>query len=347
MSKIRVLKLRQPPYAWFSHLNKLSRLEEFDFDYGVVPSLSHRHPEFERHPNYQVLYLNKCASLRRLSLCGTEFRREFKLYCRIPQTLSILHLSNMPIDSALKIVSRCPNLTELKLDQLGDPHEGESIPLWFGQSVKLGRLKSLTWGRRPSLSDTRWLDAFLAHIDVPALSQLETIDRIHNAVRSSPKELDFFQRISSNIHSLRFTESTCLDIPGYVRFFTPDSPVERLDLVDCHYRVFNQVVRALTPDSKGKSMPWLQSLYVSGGNEFELFDVDPTPVNVELGPECLAPLTRTLERRLAAGDTFSLKLDDALVEWTYGLQERLRALVRKGVRLEIIEDGDPVDWLKD
>ncbi|KAF5362199.1 hypothetical protein D9756_002690 [Leucocoprinus leucothites] len=66
----------------------------------------------------------------------------------------------------------------------------------------------------------------------------------------------------------------------------------------------------------------------------------------ELSATDLEPLVETLEHRLSKDDTFKLEFSGIGVDWSPKLQRKLQSLVAKGVRLELIEESEPVHWLQ-
>lgn len=74
-------------------------------------------------------------------------------------------------------------------------------------------------------------------------------------------------------------------------------------------------------------------------------DVCAVDLLQELAPIHFKPLLSMLDHHLVRGDSFQLVFSDITVDWMHTVRAGLRELVKKGIKLEIMEDGDIADWL--
>ncbi|KAF9449405.1 hypothetical protein P691DRAFT_567082 [Macrolepiota fuliginosa MF-IS2] len=331
MWRIEMLVLELPPEDWFDHLGKLSAMTDFWASWG------------NRHIEEQVFF-NRCRSLRHLSLIHFEDTGGGRFLHKLPWSITVLRLSRIPTDTCIKLLLRCPKLVEITFLFAQPPHD-EFEPLmessWFGEPIVYEDLETLIWKR----SYCDWTSLFLQHTRMPSLRRLRLIDDFAGGRVDTEGETHFLPRIAPTLSVLELRDTSCIAAgSSYWTLFDSNVFIDSLVFDHCEVEIIIELVRRLTPpegETQGlKPMPRLKFLSI------ELCNYGVTTPLPVLLPRDSDPLVLMLERRLVAGDAFRLEFWDMAVDWTPAAQKRLRKLVEKGIRLEIIEDSDEVDWLR-
>jgi hypothetical protein len=246
----------------------------------------------------------------------------------------------IPIDICIRIMLRCPNLIETYIHELVDEWDPPSsiqelLQDWFPEPVVFGHLVILLW----PLRQNKWANAFLRQMRTPQLHTLKLTRR--DSIGSGA--VFPIKQLPPTLKTLEVEGIHLLHKDILHSLLNIQLPVEHLILSECTFQVLSKVFQALL-GSEGTSnsnyLPQLKSLSIQGCVE-------------ENGDKCmefvasdLHPLIQSLECRLGQGENFKLELSGFAVDWTPRAQQRLKGLLRKGVRLEIIEDGEPSEWLQ-
>lgn len=333
---IQTLVLINPQTTWFRHFSTLSNLKELDID--TVE------PVFDM---YSVP-LNACRSLRRLALDGVETTFSGRVLYKIPPSITILDLSDIPIDTCIKLVLQSPNVEEFYLRRPSEAHsdfDDSARKGWFtGQEPSLKHLKYLYW-EDPELN-LAWREAFLMYTQTPALRSLMITASPDSPphVVVTPGHAQFFQQLPPTLSKLELKSVGKLSGTHYEDLFRSNSSIQHLTFTNCTLSVVLDAFNKLTTRGPGKSrsMSLLRSLSISGcrkglpvGDIYNVVDEFPY----------VEPIVLMLQRRLLRGDEFRLELSQFVVEWTLKDQATLKDVVKSGVKLEIVEDSERADWL--
>ncbi|KAF5354032.1 hypothetical protein D9756_007186 [Leucocoprinus leucothites] len=247
------------------------------------------------------------------------------------------------------ILDCCRDLVELSLTNLweSDIEELDStlVQSWCGGSgLVFKQLEMFEWeSPRDFEFAWDWVDLFLNEVHMPALRTL--ILSKEDMGRAS--ERYFLDRHAPTISTLRLELFDNISKATYAKFFALDSPLECVTLLNYGKEVLTSVAAMLTADNITNPSrrhplpaPRLKSLALTG-RSMELLG------QTKLKPSQYESLISMLEQRLAVGGgTFHLEFSYLVPDWTDGVQERLISLVKRGVKLDIVEDGYRVGWLE-
>ncbi|KAF5357081.1 hypothetical protein D9756_006541 [Leucocoprinus leucothites] len=239
---------------------------------------------------------------------------------------------------------RCPNLVEAYIRNqyvAVDMRDREWVKKWFTRPAVFPHLRIFLWdGHR----ERHWIDLFFEHLSTPVLETLILMESRDAQMSHYPTdELSFMTRLPPTLKTLKIVEVGTISLDELNFLFGHNSPIENFSTSQCLLPALTTIFEALLPPSGTSEltrMPQLKSLSIDGC-AFEDSESD-----WELGPDELEPLVTALQHRLTKGSTFRLELSGFGVDWTPDTQDRLQGLVENGVQLEIIEDMEPVHWLK-
>ncbi|KAF5357079.1 hypothetical protein D9756_006543 [Leucocoprinus leucothites] len=330
-ARIQSLSILSPPLRWFSFLNSMPSLVNLSIDWeGDPPYTTNRLP------------LQKCHSLSRFSLNGSQHGNPRIIY-QVPPSLTILDLSFVPVDHSIKVMLRCPSLVEAYIHEqynADGPQDREWVKKWFTRPVVFPCLKIFLWNRLAH-NNSEWANIFFEHLRTPVLETLIFTENQGQVWDYLTDELSFMGHLPPTLKTLKFVGIEYINFDELEFLLGHNSPIENFSACRCELRVLTGIFQALLPPSDAPEltrMPRLKSLSVDGCRSGRA-------AGWELGPRVFEPLITVLERRLARGSTFRLELSGG-VDWTPDAQARLQGLVENGIQLEIVEDMEPVHWLK-
>ncbi|KAJ3565225.1 hypothetical protein NP233_g7774 [Leucocoprinus birnbaumii] len=335
MPRIRALELGGPPTSWDTYFHKLTSVVDLALD-------------FEGDDFRHNISLDRCTTLRHVYLQSQTANSRF----RLPWNLTHLDVSLQSIDRALKILCRCPNIVELYFGYSESPSDDDpGIDLWFEGPIFFNHLEVFTWSIPDTAETWEWAHAFMDVARMPVLRKLSLLMEDHHHDASSYAlttiEYRFFERVSRTVSTLALNILAAGSI--FPCFFSSDSALENLTISDSAIAVVADLAAALMPKDSGagKQAPRLKMLKLTG--VFMEIEGEEPRISVkyilDIQPFHLQKLVTALERRLAGRDEFCIEFSRLSPQWTYSFQNRLRKMVKNGVKLDIVEDGNHVDWL--
>jgi hypothetical protein len=335
-ARIQSLSLQHPPLRWLEQLGDFPFIVDLSIDYWSGTPGDIKGP----------LQLHRCHALSRLSLGHTAVNAcNKRILYHVPTSLTVLDFSTMPIDICIKTMLRCPNLVEAYIhcpeEEQNDEHTLEEIKqAWFTQPVVFNHLTVLLWSQNPH----DWSVAFLQQLKTPKLHTLKLtiVDDLDTLEVDTAGDACLIEQLPATLKTLEIENVRSIGVDTLGRLFNSQSSVEHLVLSECDVEVLECIFNALS-EFNGTTDPiylpyiksfWIRDCFKYDGDELEGLE------NYNLDS-----LIRALEHRLGEGRSFRLEFSGFGVDWTPGAQARLRGLVEKGARLEIIEDGEQVQWL--
>ncbi|KAJ3561839.1 hypothetical protein NP233_g9951 [Leucocoprinus birnbaumii] len=235
-------------------------------------------------------------------------------------------------------------LRKLETDDNKDPRD--HVEKWIDEPVNFSQLETLLW-EHDFGSDCEWVNVFFKNLHTPVLSTLAfSVESEGPLEKFTVEESSFISRLPLNLRTLMIEAASDIEVDELGPLLGPNSPLEYLCTRKCGTSALTTIFDALLPSRHAPGsrvrMPLLKSLSISDWYGPEDYAEEPW----ELTPEEIEPLVAALERRFAEGGIFKIELSGFGVDWMPSAQKRLRDLVGGGVELEIIEDGEPVHWLR-
>lgn len=337
LSRIRTIMLKNPPLRWLHQLEKLSSATSISIQWDRSLAVD----------NMENLRFNRCRSLSRLALrnaiASDGSLRQGRIL--VPCSLTILDLTAIHIDTCIKVALRCPDLVEMYTRyslRADEDLDSELAELWFGDGVTFNRLEVLFFG--PVVGP--WESTFLGKLHTPVLQSFTISNQLGGlAIRTAEDGFgQFVKRLPPTFSTLEIEDCEFIEVDSCDYFFNHQTSVRKLKFVDSDIDSIINLLQTLQLSEEPICMPHLEVLHVMGCIK-EIDEPRAYQWMSELEPTTLNHFVRMLERRLVEGSTFRLEFSRIGVDWTPVLQARLRALVRRGVQLQVVEGGDQVDWL--
>lgn len=316
--RIRELYLSSAPDAWIDLLLSLLNL--------TCLSLKDAYRELP-----PVVINNQCSHLTLRALPENA-----QLSC---SEITTLHLYAIPINLCLKLLLHCPNLVEYRNRQPVESEEEITLP---GGSFALPRMETFEW----SVAIRSPFDvAMCQHIRMPALRELIWVEDI-----SEPEDLgiadprdDFFRNLPPTFTILRI-HTTSLDSDLTASVF------DRVrDTCNIEHLIFSGLCDPLLTNTLTKLTPASET----GGSQRTMKLQKLKSILIE-GPfipsgDNQDRILGMLEHRyLSAGAhnqrAFRLEFSCKVVFLPH-FKERLKEMIGRGLKVEILEDSKSVDWL--
>ncbi|KAJ3568592.1 hypothetical protein NP233_g5611 [Leucocoprinus birnbaumii] len=340
LSRIKRITLKNPPSRWLYQVERLSSAIDISvqWDRAMSTEMHMENPRFER-----------CRSLSRLAIRNSIMEsssQDPRVLYQVPCSLTILDLSAIQVDHCIKVALRCPWLIELYIRysiHADEDPDAESVKLWFGNRVTFRRLEVLYFG--PIIGP--WESAFLAKLHTPVLREFTISNQLNGLTIRDPEDGfgQFVDRLPPTFSRLEVEDCEFIEVDCCGCLFDHRSSIQEVKFVDCEIDSIIRLLEDLQLSEEQVNMPNLRAISVCGGIQEILQPMRAHQRMSEVEPMILNHFVTTLESRLVEGSNFRLEFSRIAVDWTPVLQARLRALVQRGARIQVVEDGDIVDWL--
>ncbi|KAF9451155.1 hypothetical protein P691DRAFT_808640 [Macrolepiota fuliginosa MF-IS2] len=338
--KIRNLHLAHPPGSFLSHcFCPFSQLLELSIqaprDMGEC-----RSPLFAGAPLLRRISLSD--SLRALVLPWS--------------TVTFIELKRVSILSALHcLLHASPSLAEFHFTILDHNHEGN--PPQMPDTLTFPHLECLTWSFRPN----QFSDLFLRRIRLPVLRSLVWHQNDYGGGREWVSGVHiFFQNLSSAPlttltlsqmfeYTRMFPSAPEPSIIEYIYLHTPHVEILRLD--DLRESSLSNALSLLIPTSSTVEhhLPKLRAIEVTDCSNDYYLQGGGTSRGYRkiLDDHVLFKVVMLLRDHGTEGLGLTIDFNGGVtrVEWPMELKEALRAIVRDGANISVLEKGKRVDWL--
>ncbi|KAF5362198.1 hypothetical protein D9756_002691 [Leucocoprinus leucothites] len=340
LKRIHSLSLQNPPPCWVSQLKDIPFIVNLSIDWES------RSPHTKERLPLHRCHALVCLSLHRASAAPTS--DICRIIYQIPSSLTILDLSFIPIDTCIKAMLRCPNLVEAYIHshQVEDDYSTPDYlrENWFIEPVAFPHLKVFLWDWSHDGSD--WAEVFFERLQTPSLCTLVLAASYDGQLQGlSSGERRFIDQLPRTLRTLKLQQVADIDVDSLGHLLNYKSSLENLIVSYCEVEVMASIFNILHPPKDTTDqpicLPLLKSLLIVSC----AVDEDEC-VTLELQVAELGPLVEALEHRLGTDATFKLEFSRVGIDWSPKLQRKLQSLVAKGVRLELIEDSEPVNWLQ-
>lgn len=322
--KIRTLHLTNAPKPWFDYISHLPQLSRFSFISGSLQ---------------EPLTVN--AACPRLTLHYIRHRPQLRW-----STATVLHLKGVPADVCLELLMMCTNLKEFRNQDATNP-QGDVLTKLPKRFFVLPHMELFEW----SLDSGRPIDAaMLRSAEMPALRKLIWIEQGPRSFGRLYVGKDFLNRLPLTVSTLEIHNLAYFGDGGdsFLDYLHSNLALEHVRLHYCSHPFLGDLLRSLMPSStddedhnmREMDFPKLRLITVIGPSPFDWDEFD--------GIMILRMLERRFFNGLAVFDLekpFRLEFISFTVTWESEVKQRLRDMVDRGLKLEIVIDSEPVHWL--
>ncbi|KAF5361853.1 hypothetical protein D9756_002056 [Leucocoprinus leucothites] len=250
--------------------------------------------------------------------------------------LTVLELTDLPIDICMKALVECPALTEFRCSEPSEPEGDYEVSVISG-AITLPSLEYLQWTFTFEDIYMSWNLDLLVYIHTPALNTLRWVQSTEDS-QSLPSHIpEFFNRLPLTLNVLEFVEVAYESWPQrqIVNHLRRDTQIRSIILERCSVQFLEDILTRLGDEDEGSLVfPHLSYMRVEG-----CLLPDSYHYSV-LRPRTGSLLARALQRRCHSIEEFTFDIVHVPeLHWEDSDINTFNRLVDEGLNLKILHHG--------